>query len=925
MATIGQLEIQLLANVARLQSDMDKATRTVTGAMGSIDKAVGTAQKAFGALGIGISALSFGSLVKDALNFADKMNDVAKANDVAVGSILKLSQALSLNGGEADSASKVFSALTNSIDEAASGSEKTQAKFKLLGVSLDDLRKLDNEALFNKTLAGLKDIEDPIKRNATAMDLLGKAVKGVDIAGLGNDFADNDADFTNAEKSFKEIGVAMDKLDILTTKASRSLAELFAPALTTSVELLDRFVFGYSRLENNIRAANKARAEADGVSPFKSAPRIGDKPALGAFNLPADYQAVADKREVIDTAAINRNKAAATAAAREAEKRLKAEQDAIKKIAEEREKYSVQERKDWLEEQKYEYDTQVKNEKEIYEEKLKNMELLARASNERFEEERRNQEELLREKKRMNDEFSRSLTDALFRGFESGKSFLKNFRDTVINAFQTLILRPRIEAIVSASGLGAAFSPEALASGGSGGGIGGLFSSVKSFFSGGNGSIVSAIEGFGSTIANGLGGIRDTIGGFVGANAGMIANVSSFAGAALSLLKGDLKGAAFQGGGAAIGLALGGPIGGAIGSFLGGAIGGLFGGKKQPPRTVTQLPEVGGAFSSSINALLGGFGINGNASATASYRGRKGGSGYGLLNTNIGGVANTIENRDKDNYGEESMKAFVNKVLGVDLVKAIQSSKLSAGVKKFFDGLTDPQIVNQSIASLIGLNSALKDMPPIFDAVRNAIDTTAYKVSVAQLEATFANTATFTSLFYTEAENFALFTKQLQSQLTSLNTVLPTSRDAYRQLVDGIKVNSEATFNQYSGLVALAPAMDAYFKQLQVQADASNAAADGISAMNRALADALDKNLYSTFADYASAQANVSNGLSGAAFLANGVTPQGNADLLQAIRELREAQANTTIVLEAIAAYTYDSAKTQKQWNNDGLPAVRVI
>jgi hypothetical protein len=347
----GQIEIQLMANLARLQNDMDKANRTVGNAMSSIDKAVGIANKAFGALGVGIGAISLVSLVKQAVDFADKINDVAKANDVAVESVLRLSQALSLNGGEASSAGKIFAAFTASIDDAASGTEKTQARFKQLGITLQDLRTLDGQALFAKTLDNLKEIEDPIRRNAMAMDLLGKAVKGVDISGLGNDFADNNADFTDAEKSFKEIGVAMDKLDILTTKASRTLAEVFAPALTTSVNLLDRFVFGYAKLEQNIKAANKAAQDKNGISPFKAAPTINDKPKLGAFNLPAEYQQVAEVREVIDKEEENRRAASARKAAQEAKDRLKAEKEAAEKLADEKEKYSAQERKDWLETQ----------------------------------------------------------------------------------------------------------------------------------------------------------------------------------------------------------------------------------------------------------------------------------------------------------------------------------------------------------------------------------------------------------------------------------------------------------------------------------------------------------------------------------------------------------------------------------------------
>ena len=51
--------------------------------------------------------------------------------------------------------------------------------------------------------------------------------------------------------------------------------------------------------------------------------------------------------------------------------------------------------------------------------------------------------------KRSAEKIEDSLTDALMRGFESGKDFAKNLRDTVINMFKTMVLRPVISAIVN--------------------------------------------------------------------------------------------------------------------------------------------------------------------------------------------------------------------------------------------------------------------------------------------------------------------------------------------------------------------------------------------------------------------------------------------------------------------------------------------
>ena len=47
------------------------------------------------------------------------------------------------------------------------------------------------------------------------------------------------------------------------------------------------------------------------------------------------------------------------------------------------------------------------------------------------------------------DKINDSITDALMRGFESGKGFAENLRDTLTNMFKTMVLRPTVSAIVN--------------------------------------------------------------------------------------------------------------------------------------------------------------------------------------------------------------------------------------------------------------------------------------------------------------------------------------------------------------------------------------------------------------------------------------------------------------------------------------------
>jgi hypothetical protein len=81
-----------------------------------------------------------------------------------------------------------MASFANKIDEAAQGSEKAQKAFISIGVSLKDLRTLAPQELFEKTMQSLAGVEDTTRRNALAMDMFGRAIRGVDIKGMADEF-----------------------------------------------------------------------------------------------------------------------------------------------------------------------------------------------------------------------------------------------------------------------------------------------------------------------------------------------------------------------------------------------------------------------------------------------------------------------------------------------------------------------------------------------------------------------------------------------------------------------------------------------------------------------------------------------------------------------------------------------------------------
>jgi hypothetical protein len=281
MAIVSRLGVVLGLDSAQFNQGLGLAQSKLGGfASSTISSKLGVAALGTALVGAAVNAIQY----------ADSIQDTAKANDVAIGTVLKLSEALSVSGGNSENVGKLFSSLTAKIDDAANGNDKGRESFEKLGISVNDLRRLDETALFEKTLQGLNAIKDPITRNALAMELFGKAAKNVDMKGVADSYFNNAGKFDDAEKAFLDIGEAIDQMDIFTKRVSTSLATNLAPALSNSVTFLNAAIFGWDNLTKAIDKANRAK-NGGGMWTPRNAPRMGDDPAFGAFNLPSEYQA----------------------------------------------------------------------------------------------------------------------------------------------------------------------------------------------------------------------------------------------------------------------------------------------------------------------------------------------------------------------------------------------------------------------------------------------------------------------------------------------------------------------------------------------------------------------------------------------------------------------------------------------------------
>ena len=160
---VGQLEIQLLANMARLQSDMDKAKRSVSDAVSKMNQILGT-------IGIGISVAGFTSLIKSVVDVGDHMNDLRKITGLTIEQLGGLGKLAKLNGTDLDSVAKAVGIMSKNM---YAGS----AAFDVLGISTKDssgqLRNAGQVLL--EVSERFSRMEDGATKSALANQIFGKS------------------------------------------------------------------------------------------------------------------------------------------------------------------------------------------------------------------------------------------------------------------------------------------------------------------------------------------------------------------------------------------------------------------------------------------------------------------------------------------------------------------------------------------------------------------------------------------------------------------------------------------------------------------------------------------------------------------------------------------------------------------------------
>lgn len=487
------------------------------------------------------------------------------------------------------------------------------------------------------------------------------------------------------------------------------------------------------------------------------------------------------------------------------------------------------------------------------------------------------EEDWAREVEQINFQIGQSLTDALINGGQTAKEFL-------INMFKTLILRPILQPIITGgtaavtSMLGMTASGSASAATGSLaqasalGSIATMANTVKLMSLAALDSVAASAQAATFAVGNALADMGfETLGTAIFESAGtmgLLAQGSAGIGAGLmlgSLISGDKAAIGDSqwyatGGGTAIGAAIGTAILPGIGTAIGGALGGIVGGivnagwgsgeQTYGPIGVrgTMVP-FGLAEStsfkkwSSSGGWFGGGGSGENSFATDPAL-------YSLLDTSVKTVSSSILSFTGIlGLNAAAIDDYVfrfDEQLGNTTEE--QQAKLQQIIDRFTEGMASLALgTNEYSKSGESSYATLQRLATNLVTVNTTFDTLGLKLQETSLAGADAASAFIDMIggieafnqaadfyyqnYYTEAERTAKTTESLTEIFKAMNLELPTTKTAFREMVESARAAGNDVL--LANLLKLAPAFASISMAAEVVAENVSTAAQRMSAQVR--------------------------------------------------------------------------------------------
>lgn len=439
-----------------------------------------------------------------------------------------------------------------------------------------------------------------------------------------------------------------------------------------------------------------------------------------------------------------------------------------------------------------------------------------------------------------------SLTDALMRGFESGKGFMRSLRDSAVNMFKTMVLRPVVSAVVSplAGGVTSAFgfgsgAPGSPSGTSGAGGAGSFLSNAQSIYSLATGGLTSSIAGAigsagslfgiealgsfaagmkGASLAAGLAG-PTTAGaaGATGLGASFAAAIPYLAPLAIigmiAASMGAFDGPSYHSG-SAIGINADGSTTGRLENQATFGDQRVWGGftevdKRGGAAFADPLTTIGTTIVNGLNTTFKNFNVNRRVSAFTAFGADGKDASEGVLRI-LGNDGFALG--DRKNYNSDPTKGFQEYLADAGRVArdALVSADIPGWAKSILTDLgASPELqavaqsvqkINEAQAALVSLGESMAQISGLSGSTVSAL-----VQAFGSVDGLIASTKSYFDLYYTDAEKVADSTRRMTKALAEVNLTLPQSKEGLRAMVEGLDLTTDSGRKAYAVLLQVAP------------------------------------------------------------------------------------------------------------------------
>lgn len=234
----GVLEIDMIANVARMVQDVQQAQRAVTGSMGAINSAVGTAMKGIEALGVTLSLGAMVLFTDRTLNAIARMKDLGQEAGTSASAMSKFEGPARKAGSSLDDVATAMFRMGKAAKDAQDPSNASAIALNSIGISTSQLKGLKPDEMFELIARKLEGYSDGLGKNAVLQQLFGKS--GKEMNGIMHAIAEQSqltATVTDEQAAAaKKLEEQMVELKMTSDRYWRSLISDAVPALNEALK-----------------------------------------------------------------------------------------------------------------------------------------------------------------------------------------------------------------------------------------------------------------------------------------------------------------------------------------------------------------------------------------------------------------------------------------------------------------------------------------------------------------------------------------------------------------------------------------------------------------------------------------------------------------------------------------------------------------